>query len=216
MAREIPARIRAVLYDFDGTVIDSAETSYQCYVDTFAKFHIPFDHDTFQRTYSPNWLHTYRAVGLPADRWNEANELWLQLYSSLQCQMIDGVAAAMRQIAERGIRQGLVTSGSRTRVLRDVTSIGIADLLQAILCHEDVVNKKPHPEALHRALDEMEIPPHEALYVGDSPEDVQMAQAAGVFSVAIPGKYPNREALQAAGADLYVTCLPDLAKRIAP
>jgi HAD superfamily hydrolase (TIGR01509 family) len=215
MPRDIPTRIRAVLYDFDGTVIDSAESSFQCYVHTFAKFEIPFDYDTFQRTYSPNWLYTYKAVGLPADRWNEANELWLQLYSSLQCRLIDGVAAAMRQISQHGIRQGLVTSGSRTRVLRDVTSIGIADLLHAILCNEDVVNKKPHPEALHRAMDQMEIRPQEAVYVGDSPEDVQMARAAGVFSVAIPGKYPNREALQAAGADLYVTCLPELARLIA-
>ena len=54
--------IRAVLYDFDGTLIDSAESSYQCYVETFGRFGVPFDHETFQRTYSPNWLHTYAAA----------------------------------------------------------------------------------------------------------------------------------------------------------
>ena len=46
------------------------------------------------------------------------------------------------------------------------------------------------------------IAPGEAAYVGDSPEDVEMARAAGAFSVGVPGGFPNREALEASAPDL--------------
>lgn len=211
-APAIPSPLRAVLYDFDGTLIDSAESSFLCYVRTFERFGIPFDRETFERTYSPNWLHTYAAVGLPRDRWDEANTVWLEHYSAIECRLIDGVGEAMRSLARRGIRQGIVTSGSRSRVERDLDALELTELLDVTVCAENVTRKKPHPEALHVGLARLGVAAGEAIYVGDSPEDVEMARAAGVFSVAIPGNYPNREALLAASADLYAETLTEAIK----
>lgn len=211
---QLPRSVRAVLYDFDGTLIDSAESSFVCYVRTFEHFGIPFDRGLFERTYSPNWFHTYKAVGLPQERWDEANALWLTHYAEVGCELIQGAGDVMHRLHGHGIRQGLVTSGSRSRILRDVSALGLLHLLEAIICWEDVTRKKPHPEALMAALERLEVASVDAIYVGDSPEDVEMARAAGVFSVAIPGKYPNREALRSAGADWYVENLAAVAELV--
>ena len=71
-----------------------------------------------------------------------------------------------------------------------------------MVCGGETRERKPHPEPLLVALEKLGVPPEEAVYVGDSPEDVTMARAAGVFAVGIPGGFPNREALEASAPDL--------------
>ena len=79
-----PLSLTAVLFDWDGTLADSAEASFRCYVDLFASYNLPFDRDTFQRTYSPNWHRTYAAIGLPRESWDEADSRWLARTASAE------------------------------------------------------------------------------------------------------------------------------------
>ncbi len=80
------------------------------------------------------------------------------------------------------------------------------------MCGGDTLNRKPHPEPLLTALERMGVRPAEAAYVGDSPEDVEMAQGAGVFAVGVPGAFPNREALAASSPQILA---PDLTAAMA-
>ena len=113
-----------------------------------------------------------------------------------------------------GLATGLVTSGSRARIERDLAALGVAALFDTVVCSEDAAHRKPHPAALHLALDRLRIAPARAAYVGDSPEDVEMARSAGVHSVAIPGGFPNREELMEADADLFARDLVDAVERL--
>jgi beta-phosphoglucomutase-like phosphatase (HAD superfamily) len=70
--------LRAVLFDWDGTLVNTAEASYRCYEKLFGSYGIAFDRDAFRRTYSPNWHLTYSALGLAEERWAEADARWLQ------------------------------------------------------------------------------------------------------------------------------------------
>lgn len=209
MMSSLPRNLRAVLFDFDGTLVDSAEASFRCYQRTFENFGISFDRERYAETYAPDWLQTYTAVGLPRSSWEAANALWLEHYSCETAPMIDGVEGALKAFETAGLLQGIVTSGTRHRVIRDLDALGIRELFQVLVCAEDAEKKKPHPEALMLALDSIDVSSDHAVYVGDSPEDIRMARDAGVFSIAIPGAYPNREALAAAGADLTVATLPE-------
>lgn len=188
--------LRAVLFDWDGTLVDSAESSYRCYARVFPEFGIPFGRSEFERTYSPDWYHTYRELGLPEERWPEADALWLRHYATEPPLPVPGAREAVRRVRKAGLRAGLVTSGSRERVARELEALGFAAWLDAVLCAGDYQRRKPHPEALLIALDRLGVSPEESAYVGDSPEDVHMARAAGVFSVGIPGGFPNRELLE--------------------
>jgi HAD superfamily hydrolase (TIGR01549 family) len=206
--------LQAVLFDWDGTLVDTAEASYRCYEKLFRSYGIGFDRDAFRRTYSPNWHLTYSALGLAEDRWPEADARWLEHYCEEEVVLIDGARDALLRVRGAGLRAGLVTSGDCVRVQREMVGLGMAELFDVLVCAEDTVKRKPHPEPLLLALQRLRLGASAAVYIGDSPEDVQMAQAAGVRAVGIPGAFPNREALAAAGPDVLESTLAAAVDRV--
>ena len=194
--------LRAVLFDWDGTLANTAEASFRCYQKLFSAYGIAFDREAFQRTYSPNWHLTYSALGLPTDRWAEADARWLEHYGEEEVALIEGAREALGRARGAGLVLGLVTSGDCVRVGRELAVLDVAGFFAAVVCAEDIVHRKPHPEALLLALDRLRLRPPQAAYVGDSPEDVEMARAAGVWAVGVPGGFPNRDALAASVPDV--------------
>jgi pyrophosphatase PpaX len=207
-------RLQAVLFDWDGTLVNTAEASYRCYEKLFGSYGIAFGRDAFQRTYSPNWHLTYSALGLAEERWAEADARWLEHYGEEEVVLIDGAREALLRVRRAGLRAGIVTSGDRVRVGRELDDLGVASLFEVVVCAEDILYRKPHPEALLLALDKLGVGAAEAVYVGDSPEDVQMAQAAGVMAVGIPGGFPNRDALAAARPEVLEASLTGALDRV--
>jgi len=201
---------RAVIFDWDGTLVDTAESSYRCYVRLFQSYSLPFDRETYARTYSPNWYHTFRCLELPEEQWAEADRRWLEYFAEETVELIDGAAEVISALTSRGIATSIVTSGSRSRVEREIDAHGLAHHLQHPVFGTDVQNKKPHPEALLLCLERLSIKPADAMYVGDSAEDIEMARAAGVYSVAVPGPYPNHDSLHGAKADVTIGSLREL------
>jgi len=195
--------IRAVLFDWDGTLADTAEASYRCYVRMFSELGIPFDRETYARTYSPNWYQTFRALGLSEEHWSRADERWLAHFANERVELLDGARHVVETLTARGLATGIVTSGSRERVERELELHGLSDHLHERVYGCEVKEKKPHPEGLLLCLDRLRMRAEEAIFVGDSPEDIEMARAARVYSVAVTGGYPNREALLAAKPDAY-------------
>jgi HAD superfamily hydrolase (TIGR01509 family) len=202
-----PPGLRAVLFDWDGTLVNSADKTFRCYVSVFARYGIAFDRVLFEATYSPDWQQTYVAVGLPKDKWREADALWIDCYQSSPSDLLARAPHALARIRAGSLAQGIVSSGDGRRVRRELQALGVAAFFDAVVCGGDTERRKPHPEPLLRALDRLGMAPAEAAYVGDSPEDIEMSRAAGVFAVGIPGGFPNREALAASRPDLLV---PDL------
>jgi HAD superfamily hydrolase (TIGR01509 family) len=201
-------RLRAVLYDWDGTLVDSAEKSYRCYVKVFSTFGIAFDHASYESTYSPDWYRTYDAVGLPRERWSEADALWTRSYEREPSLLLPGARAVLERFSRGGTAQGLVSSGEASRVRRELRAHSLERFFgDAVVCGGETSRRKPHPEPLLAGLARLGVRPDEAAYVGDSPENVSMARAAGVLAIGVPGGFPNREALAASGPDLLC---PDL------
>jgi HAD superfamily hydrolase (TIGR01549 family) len=206
--------LRAVLFDWDGTLANSAEASFRCYVKLFGSFGIGFDRDAYARTYSPNWHFTYTALGLPKDDWEEADRRWNRFYGEEPSALIEGVLPEIDRLHRAGLVQGIVTSGERQRVGREVAELGLSRYFPVVVCSQDVVNRKPHPEALELALSRLKVAAPDAAYVGDSPEDVKMARAAGAFAVGIPGGFPNRPALAASNPDFLAESLAAAVDRL--
>ena len=148
-------------------------------------------------------------MGLPRERWSEADARWLDLYAAEEARLLPGAAEAVARLRSAGLAMAVVTSGSRVRVAREVARFGFADFFGALVCSEDAERKKPHPEPLELGLSRLGVRAEAAACVGDSPEDVEMARAAGVFSVGVPGGFPNREALRSARPDLWAAGLSE-------
>lgn len=203
----VPSHLRAVLFDWDGTLVDSAEASFRCFETVLGPLGIAFDRARFQETYSPNWYKTYEALGLREELWAEADRRWTEQYARESRRLIPGAREALQRLAEAGLPQALVTSGNRERVKQDLVVLEVKAFFQTVVCAEDVERRKPHPEGLLMALGHLGLATEGVAYVGDSPEDVEMARAAGVFAVGIPGGFPNRDALLASAPDLWATSL---------
>jgi HAD superfamily hydrolase (TIGR01549 family) len=205
---------RAVLFDWVGTLVDTAEASFRCYVKLFSEFGLEFDRARYAETYSPNWHYTYRCMGLGEERWSEADAAWLRHFAEERPELIDGALDVLESIAARGLLRGIVTSASRGRIHRELINLQLEHHFAHIVCGDDGPRRKPDPEALQVCLSRLEVAPEQAVYIGDSPEDMEMARAAGVFAVAVPGAYPNTAALKAASADMIASSLDDALSRL--
>lgn len=206
--------MRAVFFDWDGTLVDSAEASFRTYCRVFSAHGVPFDREVFARSYSPDWYRTYEVVGLPREHWRQADELWLARYAEEEAKLLPGAQEALVSLASAGLAAALVTSGSRARIEKELAALGLSPYFATLVCSEDSPKRKPDPDPLRVGLSLLSVRPSDAACVGDSPEDVAMARAAGVFSVGIPGGFPNREALYGAGPDLLASSLADAVERL--
>ena len=202
---------RAVLFDWDGTLVDSAEVSFRCYARVFGSYGIAFDRARFAATYSPDWYQTYEAVALPREHWSAADARWVELYGEERAELLPGAGDGLARLRAAGLATALVTSGSRPRINRELSALGAMGLFECVVCCEDVRSRKPDPAPLLFALERIGVDPAAAAYVGDSPEDILMARAAGAFALGIEGGFPNREALRASKPDLLAV---DLASAI--
>ena len=90
----------------------------------------------------------------------------------------------------------------------------MARFFETVVSAGDAPRKKPHPDPLLLALGRMGLAPDETAYVGDSPEDVLMAKAAGALAVGVPGGFPNHAALAATAPDHLATSLEDAVRRL--
>jgi len=202
--------VSTILFDWDGTIVDSARLGLNAYQKAFAEMELVFSEEIYEASYSPNWHLTYEALGLPKEKWPQADLLWRFHYDNQTALMIEGAAESLVTLHEAGYRLGVVTSGNDDRVNREVEKFGLTDLFEVIVCHEHVTCRKPHPEGLQVALARLASRASETAYVGDAPEDIQMGKQANVMTVGVRSNYPSSARLQDAGPDIYLESITAL------
>jgi HAD superfamily hydrolase (TIGR01549 family) len=208
--------VEGVLFDWDGTLIDSFHADTSAYLAMFKEMGISWGPEELEKNYSPNWYQVYRAAGLPRKRWEEADRAWRAHYAKHRPKLIAG---ARRVLAKLGVAHplGLVTSGDRDRVTRQLREFRLTTLFAARVCSGDTLRKKPHPQPLRLALRQMKLDPSACVYVGDAPQDVDMARRAGVRAIGVLGPFPTEKRLRAARPEFLIGSieeLPDVLKRL--
>jgi HAD superfamily hydrolase (TIGR01509 family) len=201
--------VEGVLFDWDGTLLNSYHADTSAYLAMFKEMGISWGLAELEKNYSPNWYHVYRAAGLPRKRWDDADRAWRAHYAMHRPKLIAG---ARRVLAKLGSTQhlGLVTSGDRDRVARQLSEFRLTTLFAARVCSGDTLRKKPHPEPLRLALRQMELHPSTCVYVGDAPQDVEMARRAGVRAIGVLGPFPTEKRLRAAQPDFLIGSIEEL------
>jgi pyrophosphatase PpaX len=108
--------------------------------------------------------------------------------------LFPGMADLLLRLRARGDHLALVTSKSRHTTEMAFRVTGVGDLFEAILCAGETTQHKPHPEPLLRILELLEAAPERAVYVGDSPYDLQAAANAGIPGVGVTwGVFPAED-----------------------
>jgi HAD superfamily hydrolase (TIGR01549 family) len=209
MAAKQKRPVEGVLFDWDGTLINSYYADTSAYLAMFKEIGIPWDVKDLEEHYSPNWYHVYRAARLPRKSWDEADRLWRAHYAKHQPKLISGARRVLMQLGDTH-PLGLVTSGDRDRVTRQLRKFRLTTFFAARVCSGDTPRKKPHPEPLRMALRQMKLAPAACVYVGDAAQDVEMAQRAGVRAIGVLGPYPTEKRLRAAQPEFLLESLDEL------
>ena len=203
--------MKAALFDFDGTLVDTTDLIYQSMRHAAG--------EVLGREFSRAVL--MANVGQPLPRQMELlsaehAEALLNSYRLHNEENHDalikefpGVEEALARLRWAGVQVAVVTSKRRFSVDMALKNFpGLGEVVDQWVTMEDTNEHKPRPEPLHKGLELLgNVPTEEATYVGDSPFDVAAAKAARVKSIAVSWGAFSEEALRAAGPDHLV---PDL------
>jgi HAD superfamily hydrolase (TIGR01509 family) len=202
--------LRGVLFDWDGTLLNSYAADSAAYLAMFRALEIPWGLAELEAHYSPNWYRVYRAAKIPRVKWDVADRVWRTNYAKQTPRLLPGARRVLAQLSRRHAL-GLVTSGDRDRVHRQLQDFRLLQHFAARVCSGDTRLRKPHPAPLRLALRLMELRPAETVYVGDSPEDLEMARRAGVrAAIAVLGPFPTGKRLRASKPDLLLESIEEL------
>ncbi len=179
-----PHSLETLLFDLDGTLLDSFAAHYRAYEIMLPQFGIEVSREQFFAVYSPDWLETYRQVGLREDQWEAADEVWRAAVRTVAVAPFPEAAALLTQLAGR-YRLGLITSGSKERVQRDLAQTKLGDFFEVIITGGDVARPKPDAQGIELALAALGTTSEGAVYIGDTVVDYETAVAAGIPFIGI-------------------------------
>lgn len=206
-------QVEYVLFDWDGTLLNSFDADAKAYFHMFGALGMSWSMEELLRHYSPDWHNVYRAAGLPRTKWEEADRLWREFYRKQQAKLQPGARQVLRTL-DRRFKLALVSSGSRARVRRQLREHGVSAMFLAKVCCEDAPRRKPDPAPLRIALQKLRAPPQASVYIGDAPEDIEMAHRAGVRAIGVLGGSPVPERLRAASPDALIEAIRELPARL--
>jgi pyrophosphatase PpaX len=193
----------AILFDLDGTLVDTIELIFQSMEFAFAEF-------DGERPTRGAWL---AGLGIPlrvqlAKHARSPAELdaLIARYRLFQGEHHDRMTAAYPGVTEvlarlrgAGHPMGVVTSKYHALANRALMHVEFAKHIDIIIGADSIENPKPHAEPVLKALEHLRTPPHRAIFVGDSPHDIAAGRAAGVVTVAATWGPFSRSSLEAAG-----------------
>jgi HAD superfamily hydrolase (TIGR01549 family) len=203
-------RIDTLLFDWDGTLVDSAQLGLTAFEQSFAALGVTFDNEIYRSAYSPNWYSIYEAMGLPEDQWERADDLWVHHYGEQAAQGVPNAESTIRTLKQKGYRLGIVSSGNECRVAREIDGLGLQDFFETVICNEQMENNKPHPEGLELAMRLLGTSRERSCYVGDSPEDIEMGKRASLVTVGVRSGYPTSWKLKSHEPDILIESLAEL------
>ncbi len=211
----------AVLFDLDGTLVDTIPLIFACYEHTL-ETHLPGYRPGRQVLVSnlgrslDDILFDYAKAAGAADP-AALSRVMLQTYRSYQREAVarlirpyEGMREALAGLRERGLTLGVVTSKVEWAARQCYEHYGLGEFLEVQVFHDDTERHKPDPQPLLLAASKGGLAPDRCVYVGDSIHDMAAGKAAGMDTIGVLWGPSTREELLRAGADALATVPGDL------
>lgn len=209
-----------VLFDLDGTLIDTAPDFIRC-LNQLREQHglAPLPPEQIRRSVS-NGARAMIRVGFGLEpehpEYTEKHTAFLDLYEAgvaVETTLFEGMEELLRSLEERDIPWGIVTNKPVRFAAPLVEALGLAQRCAAVVCPDHVAQRKPHPEALFLACTQIGAQPQTAIYVGDHERDIEAGRNAGMRTIAVRYGYIEKpETVDLWQADLIADTVSDLAK----
>lgn len=213
LVKEKIGNTKAVLFDLDGTILNSTKTIIKRYEVTFAK-HFPEVELTKEDKLDfigPTLYQTLSKYTDDKELIEEAISTYRK-YATMQPRKdyaYSGVRQTFRKLMDLNIKIGIVTSKGREVAKMGLEQNKLMDYVDLIVGFEDVKEHKPHPESLEKALDILNLRSSEVIYVGDHENDVKAAKRLEIMVVGVSYSQ-RRDKLLAAGPDFMVDNIEEI------
>lgn len=198
----------AVLFDLDGTIVDSIELILNSARFAFEGFagKAPTDDEwragigrplqVMFREFAPSEDEVKRLIARYREYQLANHDRLVRAY--------DGIVPVVQELSRAGHPMALVTSKSGWLALRALQHVGLEAEIPVIVGEDTCERHKPHPEPVHRALTQLAATAERAVFVGDSPHDVEAGRAAGVHTIGVTWGAFTRTEMEASGADVVL------------
>lgn len=207
--------LRALIFDFDGLMVDTEQSIYDAYCKIFADHGGELPISTWEGIIGSTghrdriFLDLEQQIGRAVDR-DELRERARQEHHGISSQLpaVEGVAAQIADAQRLGLGLGVASSSTVAWVHGHLNRLGLVEHFGTLVTREDVAEVKPDPEIYALAASRLGVEPHEAVALEDSPNGIASAKAAGLFCVAIPN--PLTSGMKLDAADMQVPALTQL------
>ncbi len=209
--------LKAVIFDLDGTVLDTLPDLHACMNEALAKFSCPPVSMEETRRYIGNGGLRFAERALPEGRRAEAEYFYREIYCPIhfsckneRTKPFPGEAACMEALAERGIARAVVTNKSQPAADELGRTLLRPYGFSVIFGNREGIPVKPDPTGTRMVLSQLGVSPADAVFVGDGETDVLTAKNAGMRQVSVLWGYRPREALAGAGASRFAADYAEL------
>jgi HAD superfamily hydrolase (TIGR01509 family) len=202
--------IRALIFDFDGLILDTETALIDAYGDVHGAHGIPFDKPLFTRSvgHADYAFDPWRGFGAAGDRARLETERQAFNKERNRTQpILPGVVALIDEARAAGLGVGLASNSSHAHVEGHLGRLGLLDRFGLLACRDDVEAPKPEPDLYRLALAHFGIRGHEAIAFEDSHTGTLAAKRAGLWVVAVPNTSTGHHDF--GNADLRVASLAD-------
>ncbi len=203
--------LKAVIFDVDGTLVDSVDLHAKAWQDAFKDFGHDFEFDQIRQQIGkggdqllPVFLTQEEIEAKGEELETHRGKVLKQRYLS-QIQAFPGVKALFERLRNDGIRTVLASSAKADEVETYMSITGIEDLVDEQTSSEDAEKSKPHPDIFQAAMKKLDgITPADVLVIGDTPYDAEAAGKAGLRAVGVLcGGFPEAELRKAGCIAIY-------------
>ena len=198
---------RAVLFDMDGTVLDTLEDLYRAVNRSLEEFSLPTVNRERVRAGLGNGAAHLIDFCVPEDCPEARRQqvlAWYKPWYDAHCRIATrpypGIVPLMERLREKGVKLAII-SNKPDPAVRELAEAFFPGLLETAVGESERVKRKPDPSAVLTAAERMGLAVSDCVYVGDSEVDVQTARNAGMDGIFVSWGFRTRQQLIAAGAD---------------
>lgn len=206
--------IRALIFDFDGLILDTEEPIYRSWAEVYEAHDVPLPFEQWIKTVGSNnqefhpQRHLEEVLGRPLTQEEVDRRIARRVELVLAMPLLPGVADLARAAQAQGMKVGVASSSSRDWVRGHLERLGIIDPFDCVCSRDDVERVKPEPDLYLAALACLGLNADEAVALEDSPNGIRSAKRAGLRCVAIPN--PITAGLDLSEADLKLGSLAEV------
>lgn len=208
-------QLKGIIFDFDGLILDTETPDYIAWETVFRHYGAFLAFDEWAVGVGKK-LEDFDILALLEAKAQTAPDKTqvIKMHDEIASQMIDkqplqpGILDFIRDARSKGIKLAVASSSDYKWVHGNLTKHNLVEYFDQIFTADDVVQAKPSPELYIKSLNALQISPHEAIAIEDSPNGISAAKAAALYCVAIPNHVTQKMDLKQ--ADLILDTLENV------